>query len=80
MNWKEVLDLLEKGEIRAAQKVDGKWQANTTVKEAILAAFKDGTNIDMGDSNYKGLLINTISLPKLLHQIEKLDLFLADQV
>ncbi len=56
MNWKEVLDLLEKGEIRAAQKVDGKWQANTTVKEAILAAFKDGTNIDMVDSNYKGFV------------------------
>ncbi len=42
MQWQEALDLLEKGMIRAAQKVDGKWVAQTEVKEAILAAFKAG--------------------------------------
>jgi 2,3,4,5-tetrahydropyridine-2-carboxylate N-succinyltransferase len=42
MNWQEALDLLEKGMIRAAEKKDGKWVANTEVKEAILAAFKAG--------------------------------------
>lgn len=42
MNWQETLDLLEKGLVRSAQKVDGTWVANTEVKEAILAAFKAG--------------------------------------
>lgn len=42
MNWQETLDLLEKGELRAAKKIDGKWVAQTEVKEAILAAFKAG--------------------------------------
>ena len=42
MNWQETLDLLEKGHVRAATKIDGKWVAQTEVKEAILAAFKAG--------------------------------------
>jgi 2,3,4,5-tetrahydropyridine-2-carboxylate N-succinyltransferase len=42
MNWQETLDLLEKGMVRSASKVDGKWVANTEVKQAILAAFKAG--------------------------------------
>ena len=42
MNWQETLDLLEKGMVRSASKVDGKWVANKEVKEAILAAFKAG--------------------------------------
>lgn len=42
MNWQETLDLLEKGMVRAATKVNGKWVANKEVKEAILAAFKAG--------------------------------------
>jgi 2,3,4,5-tetrahydropyridine-2-carboxylate N-succinyltransferase len=42
MNWQEALDQLEKGEVRAALKIDGKWVAQTHVKEAILAAFKAG--------------------------------------
>ena len=42
MNWQETLDLLEKGLVRSAQKIDGKWVAQKEVKEAILAAFKAG--------------------------------------
>lgn len=42
MNWQETLDLLEKGMVRSASKIDGKWVANTEVKQAILAAFKAG--------------------------------------
>lgn len=42
MNWQETLDLLEKGLVRSAQKIDGKWVAQTEVKEAILQAFKAG--------------------------------------
>jgi 2,3,4,5-tetrahydropyridine-2-carboxylate N-succinyltransferase len=42
MNWQETLDLLEKGLVRSAIKENGKWIAQTQVKEAILAAFKAG--------------------------------------
>lgn len=42
MNWQETLDALEKGSVRSAQKIDGKWVAQKEVKEAILAAFKAG--------------------------------------
>jgi 2,3,4,5-tetrahydropyridine-2-carboxylate N-succinyltransferase len=42
MNWQETLDLLEKGLVRSAIKENGKWVAQTEVKEAILAAFKAG--------------------------------------
>ncbi len=43
MNWMETLDLLEKGLVRSAIKnQQGKWVAQTEVKEAILAAFKAG--------------------------------------
>lgn len=40
--WEQTLDLLERGELRAANKVNGVWQANTAVKESILQAFKAG--------------------------------------
>src|SRR5690606_14517756 len=42
MNWMDVLNKLETGELRSANKVDGKWVANTEVKTAILDAFKAG--------------------------------------
>lgn len=42
MKYKEILNSLEKGDIRAATKSDGKWFANTEVKTEILNAFKDG--------------------------------------
>ena len=55
-NWKEVLHLLETGEVRAANKVDGKWVANINAKKAILEAFKNGDNISMEGWNYKGFI------------------------
>ena len=42
MNWMDVLDKLETGELRSANNIDGKWVANTQVKQAILEAFKAG--------------------------------------
>lgn len=43
MTWQETLKALEAGNIRAAVKnAEGKWIAQTEVKEAILAAFKAG--------------------------------------
>lgn len=46
MDWKKTLDELESGSIRAAEPSDGVWKANTDVKEAILAAFKEGVNAE----------------------------------
>ena len=42
MNWKEVLDNLERGHVRAASYNNGNWQADKTVKTAILEAFRAG--------------------------------------
>ena len=33
MHWKEAIKLLELGEIRSANKVHGKWEADIAVKE-----------------------------------------------
>ncbi|MEI8347367.1 MAG: 2,3,4,5-tetrahydropyridine-2,6-dicarboxylate N-succinyltransferase [Pseudomonadota bacterium] len=42
LTWQMALDLLEKGELRSAEKINGKWQANREVKEKILEAFRAG--------------------------------------
>ncbi|MEX0994561.1 MAG: 2,3,4,5-tetrahydropyridine-2,6-dicarboxylate N-succinyltransferase [Balneolaceae bacterium] len=49
MDWKQTLDLLEKGDIRAAEPHGDTWKANIEVKNAILAAFKAGKNISYED-------------------------------
>ena len=56
LNWKETLDKLETGELRSANKVDGVWQANIEVKQAILASFKAGELIDFKDDNFPGFI------------------------
>ena len=56
MNWEEVLNKLETGELRSANKVDGKWQANTQVKEAILSAFKAGELKEFSETGHKGFV------------------------
>ncbi len=44
-NWQDILKQLEQGTVRAAeQQLDGSWQTNVMVKQAILAAFKAGQN------------------------------------
>ncbi len=49
MSWEIILDQLERGEVRAANRNEqGQWEANTFAKEAILDAFKAGAN-----SNYE---------------------------
>ncbi|TVQ68237.1 MAG: 2,3,4,5-tetrahydropyridine-2,6-dicarboxylate N-succinyltransferase [Balneolaceae bacterium] len=48
MDWKEVLTQLENGTVRAAVPKGGGWVANLEVKEAILAAFKAGKNVNYG--------------------------------
>jgi 2,3,4,5-tetrahydropyridine-2,6-dicarboxylate N-succinyltransferase len=64
INWKEMLDKLEKGEVRSAYKDDnGEWKSNTQVKEAILAAFKAGENV-VYDGDWKGFVDKNNLIPQ----------------
>lgn len=55
--WQEAIQLLEKGEIRSANKdSSGNWVANTQVKQAILEAFKAGELTEMSSTNYPGFV------------------------
>lgn len=55
-SWQEVLEQLEAGTLRSAHKVDGKWQANTEVKAAILEAFKAGELKEFSEENFPGFV------------------------
>lgn len=46
MSWEKVLNDLESGALRSANKVNGVWQANIEVKQAILEAFKAGELVE----------------------------------
>ncbi len=48
----EVLDALERGELRVAEKLDGVWKVNPEVKEVILAGFRLGTIRDMSEGQF----------------------------
>ena len=48
----QTLDQLEKGEVRVAEKIDGKWVVNKWVKEVILAGFKLGAITDMSQGQF----------------------------
>ena len=48
----EVLEALESGELRVAEKVDGEWKVNTWVKEVILAGFRLGAVKDMSQGQF----------------------------
>lgn len=47
-----MMDSLERGEVRVADKVDGVWRVNTEVKEVILAGFKLGKMVSMGEGQF----------------------------
>ncbi|GLX77941.1 2,3,4,5-tetrahydropyridine-2,6-dicarboxylate N-succinyltransferase [Thalassotalea insulae] len=56
MSWQDTLAELETGTIRAAnQDEQGNWHANVAAKEAILAAFGAGENIEF-NGNYQGFV------------------------
>ncbi|SEK98536.1 2,3,4,5-tetrahydropyridine-2-carboxylate N-succinyltransferase [Colwellia chukchiensis] len=56
MTWQQTLTELERGSIRAAaQNEQGHWQVNSQVKQAILAAFKAGNNVEF-DGIYHGFV------------------------
>ena len=50
--FNEVIDALEAGEIRVAEKVDGQWKVNKWVKEVILAGFRLGAMTDMSQGQF----------------------------
>ncbi len=56
MDWEKVLDQFETGEVRAANKIDGKWVANKEAKQAILAAFKAGELKEFSDTGFRGFV------------------------
>lgn len=47
--FNEVMDALERGELRVAEKVDGTWKVNSWIKETILWGFAHGNLVQMGD-------------------------------
>jgi 2,3,4,5-tetrahydropyridine-2-carboxylate N-succinyltransferase len=62
MTWQTILDQMERGEVRAAyQNEKGQWVANVEAKEAILAAFKAGSNSDFTGA-YQGF-VDKVNLP-----------------
>ena len=62
MHWQDMLDQMERGQIRAAhQDESGRWVANQAVKLAILDAFKAGENSDY-EGAYLGF-VDKINLP-----------------
>lgn len=50
--FNEVLDALEKGEVRVAEKVNGIWIVNKWVKEVVLAGFRLGAVKDMSQGQF----------------------------
>lgn len=50
--FNEVMEALEAGRLRVAEKVDGAWQVNKWVKEVILAGFKLGAVTDMSQGQF----------------------------
>lgn len=53
--FNEVMDALEKGELRVAEKKDGRWVVNRWVKEVILAGFRLGAITDMSEGRFSFL-------------------------
>jgi len=50
--FNQVMDALERGEIRVANKIDGKWTVNRQIKETILAGFKLGVIQNMSEGQF----------------------------
>ena len=50
--FNQVMDALERGELRVAQKVNGEWKVNKSVKETILEGFKLGAIKEMSQGQF----------------------------
>jgi len=55
LDWKDTLDKLETGTLRAAFPTDTGWEVDALVKQAILDAFKAGKNVAY-DGAYQGFV------------------------
>ena len=60
----EVCSKLETGEVRVAEKVDGRWKVNSWVKEAILEGFRIGKLKDMSVGDHSFFDKDTLPLRK----------------
>ena len=50
--FEEVMTALEMGELRVAEKIDGRWKVNKWVKEVILAGFRMGVVKEMSQGQF----------------------------
>ncbi|RZA05391.1 MAG: 2,3,4,5-tetrahydropyridine-2,6-dicarboxylate N-succinyltransferase, partial [Proteobacteria bacterium] len=73
MPYNEILNSLERGEIRAViQNADGTYSANVVAKEAILAAFRAGQNAELAapsEGQYRGF-VDKENLPTRSFRLE----------
>lgn len=53
--FNETIEGLENGSIRVAEKIDGRWQVNSWVKETILSGFRLGKIVDMSQGQFSFL-------------------------
>lgn len=73
-DWKNTLNLLETGELRSANKIDGKWVANKEVKQQILEAFKAGELKEFSDESYPGFVDKHNLSPRVFSPKDKVRL------
>ena len=50
--FNDVMDALERGELRVAEKIDGEWVVNVDIKKVILAGFRLGNIIEMSEGQF----------------------------
>ena len=50
--FNDVMDALERGEIRVAEKIDGEWVVNVDIKKVILAGFRLGNILEMSEGQF----------------------------
>ena len=62
--FNEVMDGLEAGTIRVAERIDGQWQVNKWVKEVILSGFRLGQIVDMSEGRFSFLDKDTYPVRK----------------
>lgn len=62
--FNSLMDSLEKGEKRVAEKIDGTWKVNKEVKEVILSGFRLGKIADMSQGQFSFLDKDTFPVRK----------------
>ncbi len=65
-------DALTRGEIRSAERVDGKWRVNAWVKQGILLGFRLGELTEMGDPKILSFVDKDTFPPRTFHLADRL--------